>query len=279
MIKISIIIPSFNQGQFLEETILSVLDQDYENLEIIVVDGGSADCSVDIIKKYEDRLTYWHSKKDNGQSDAINQGFKIATGEIVTWLNSDDVLLPNTLHLVNKYATQYPRTQWFLGNVLWIDKHGKILRIGKVEKESSFWNSHHLFSNGGPTAFMRRENLLKIGALREDFHYMMDTELWHRFISLGQSFVRIPEYCWCLRLHENAKMSGHNFQNSELANKNHPSWEKKARESSYIEQYYPTDKRLQKIWSYLRLLGIVSFSKIADRRLIGRNYQRIHLAK
>lgn len=275
MTKISIIIPSFNQGQFLEETIKSVLNQNYDNLEIIIIDGGSTDCSVDIIKEYQNQLTYWHSKKDNGQSDAINQGFRIATGEIVTWLNSDDILLPNTLHAVNTYATLRPETQWFLGNVLWIDKEGQILRVGRVEKESSFWNRRHLFSNGGPTAFMRRENLLKIGALREDFHYMMDTELWHRFISLGQEFVRIPDYCWCLRLHENAKMSGHNFENSELAAPTHPSWEKKKKESLYIENHYPIDRKLQKIWYYYRLIGVVGTSKVLDKRLIGKNYQDI----
>lgn len=275
MIKISIVVPSFNQGNFLEETFLSIIRQEYPNVEIIVMDGGSTDNSVEVIKKYEKHITYWQSKKDNGQSDAINQGFRKATGEIVTWLNSDDVLLPNTLSMVDKYATKYPDIQWFFGNVLWLNKVGDIIRVGKVEKESRFWNKHHLFSNGGPTAFMRRENLLEIGALREDFHYMMDTELWHRYISLGQMFIRLPQYCWGLRLHENAKMSGHNFKDSKFADKGHPSWIQKKKESDFIEENYPINPIMQRVWLKVRLLGTVLVSKVSDKSILHKNYKSL----
>src|SRR3954469_25975702 len=101
--KISIVTPSFNQEQFLEETILSVLNQHYPNLEYIIIDGGSKDNSVDIIKKYADRLTFWISEPDKGQSDGINKGLCRCTGEIVTWLNSDDCYLEGTLHKVANY--------------------------------------------------------------------------------------------------------------------------------------------------------------------------------
>ena len=275
MTKISIIVPSYNQGQFIEETFQSIINQHYHNVEIIVMDGGSTDNSVDIIKKYEKYIAYWQSKKDNGQSDAINQGFRKATGEIVTWLNSDDVLLPNTLSMVDKYATKFPNTQWFLGNVLWLNKAGEIIRVGKVEKENLYWNKRHLFSNGGPTAFMRRENLLKIGALREDFHYMMDTELWHRYISLGQMFIRIPQYCWGLRLHENAKMSGHNFKDSKLADKSHPSWIQKKKEKFFLESNYPINPILQRFWLTERLVGIVLVSRVMDKNILHKNYKSL----
>ena len=271
MTKISIIVPSFNQGQYLEQTLKSILNQHYADVEILVMDGGSTDNSVEIIKKYAPHIAYWQSQKDNGQSDAINQGFRKATGEIVTWLNSDDVLLPGTLAIVDEYARKYPDTQWFLGNLLWMDKEGHVIRVGRVEKESHFWNSHYMFPNGGPTAFMRREHLLEIGALREDFHYMMDTELWHRYISLGDYFKRIPQYCWGFRLHEAAKMSGHNFKDSKLADPNHPSWKQKNWESTYIAEHYPVKPWLLKIWSFWRIPGTVLFSRITDRHLLGRN--------
>ena len=106
--KISIITPSYNQGIFIEETILSVLDQNYPNLEYIIMDGGSTDNTVDIIKKYEDRITYWISEKDNGQSDAINKGFHKSTGDILHWLNSDDVLVPRALNMLVEYLSNNP---------------------------------------------------------------------------------------------------------------------------------------------------------------------------
>ena len=272
--KISIIVPSFNQGQFLEETFLSIINQHYDNVEVIVMDGGSTDNSVEIIKKYEKYITYWQSQKDNGQSDAINQGFRKATGEIVTWLNSDDVLLPNTLAMVDEYATKYPDTKWFLGNVVWMNKEGDIINVGKMET-SSFWSRRYLFSNGGPTAFMRREYLLEIGALREDFHYMMDTELWYRYISLGQMFVRLPQYCWGLRLHEAAKMSGHNFKDSKLADQNHPSWIQKRKEQDFINTHYPKGKIARKVFRYARLFMPVFYTRFVDRGLLGKNYKEL----
>ena len=239
------------------------------------MDGGSTDNSVEVIKKYENHITYWQSKKDRGQSDAINQGFRKASGDIVTWLNSDDVLLPGTLFAVDRYATKFPETQWFLGNVLWMNKEGNIIRVGKVEKESHFWNRHHLFSNGGPTAFMRRERLLEIGALREDFHYMMDTELWHRYISKGDMFVRLPIYCWGLRLHENAKMSGHNFENSKLADKNHPSWIQKNKERNYIKTTYRSTRFIQYLWIFTKLFSLSFYSRFSDNNLLRKNYKEI----
>src|ERR1051325_4216859 len=100
---ITIITPSYNQGQFIEETILSIINQDYPRLEFIIIDGGSTDNTVDIIKKYADRITYWVSEKDKGQSNAINKGLHKATGDIINWINSDDQLMPGALTAVAKH--------------------------------------------------------------------------------------------------------------------------------------------------------------------------------
>src|SRR6185295_16519519 len=116
--KLSIITPSFNQAQFIEETILSVLDQNYENLEYIVIDGGSTDNSVDIIKKYESRIAYWISEKDQGQAHALNKGLARATGDIVAYLNSDDLYLPEAFARVIEYFNQHPQCQWLCGDTV-----------------------------------------------------------------------------------------------------------------------------------------------------------------
>ena len=118
--KISIVTPSYNQGQFIEETILSVLDQDYPDLEYLIIDGGSTDNTIDIIRKYSKHLTYWVSEPDRGQSHAINKGFAICTGEIFNWLNSDDLLLNNALSSVAEaYCSSEAEYKIVVGNCIW----------------------------------------------------------------------------------------------------------------------------------------------------------------
>jgi glycosyltransferase involved in cell wall biosynthesis len=116
--KISIITPSFNQGKFLEETILSIISQKYPSLEFIIIDGGSTDESVEVIKKYGQHITYWISEKDNGQAEAINKGFEKATGEIITWLNSDDLYEKDALLTIGKMFAESPDVDFIFGDCL-----------------------------------------------------------------------------------------------------------------------------------------------------------------
>lgn len=273
-LKLSIIIPSYNQGMFLEETILSVINQDCDDVEIIVMDGGSTDNSVEIIKKYESYISYWQSKKDNGQSDAINQGFMRASGEYVTWLNSDDVLLPNALSHIFECIRCNPSTNWFLGNVLWLNKNGHVIRVGKVEKENKFWNRHYFFSNGGPSAIMRKSRLIELGLLREDFHYTMDTELWHRYLSQKDYFVRIPVYCWGLRVHELSKTTGCYFLDSQQVD---PTAIQKEKERKILENLYPKNEFFVKLWQFLKIFRLSFYTRYCDKKILSLHYKELSI--
>lgn len=127
--KITVVTPTFNQAKYIEQTIKSIIDQNYPNLEYIIIDGGSSDGTVEIIQKYQDKLAYWISEQDNGLYDAINKGFNIATGDILAWLNSDDIYLPNSLFSVAEIFSNFPEVEWLQGANSHIDEIGKIVSV------------------------------------------------------------------------------------------------------------------------------------------------------
>jgi len=179
--KISIVTPSFNQGQYLEETILSVLNQDYPALEFFIIDGGSTDGSVEIITKYAHRLTYWESKPDRGQSHGINKGFRMASGEIVAWLNSDDLLAPGALKVVAQAWQQNPGVGLITGQTEIIDQAGK--PTGNIfGSEPNVINSLLSSENpvSQPSTFFSTSALKEVGFLDETLHMSMDWDLWLR---------------------------------------------------------------------------------------------------
>lgn len=269
-VKISVVIPSFNQGEFIERTLCSVFDQNYPNIEIIVVDGGSSDSSVEIIRKYEKHLSYWHSRKDSGQSNAINFGFRKATGRFKTWLNSDDVFMPGALYKVNEFIHCYPDCRWFSGNTLWIDRNDRILRAGKTEQRGRFFRSR-ILPAVGPSAFAREDLLEQYGLLREDFHYMMDTEMWYRWSNAGEWSIKLPIYVWGLRLHENAKMSGHNFSGSPMADPNHPKRIQRRKEAEVLDGLIGPHTGMDKIMFYCNKICDGSiWSRFTDHSLSGK---------
>ena len=182
--KISIVTPSFEQGQFIEDTIQSVLDQNYPDLEYIVIDGGSNDNSVNVIRKYEKYLSYWVSEKDRGQSHAINKGFSRATGDVFGWLNSDDRLEAGALDLVARAAIEYPDAGAFVGHGRKVDISGNTTYYKKPDgltfERFCGWMDGGNFMQ--PSCFFRRSAWEEAGPLDEDIHIAMDVDLWLRMV-------------------------------------------------------------------------------------------------
>lgn len=211
MRKISIITPSFNQGQYLEQTIDSVLSQQYSNLEYIIIDGGSTDNSVEIIKKYAKHLSYWVSEKDNGQSDAINKGLRIASGEIINWLNSDDWYNPDTLQKVNHYFEQEDIFVVSGRSDVWKNEQLKVCNPG-VDVYPTLEKTIGWARIDQPETFFRSSAIKKMGWLNPDLHYVMDREWWIRYLMLfGQeNILKIEDVLVNFRLHGGSKTQ--NFQ-------------------------------------------------------------------
>lgn len=203
--KISIITPSFNQSSFIEETINSVITQDYPNLEYIIVDGGSTDGSVEIIKKYEKYVTYWISERDKGQTHAINKGMRLATGEVLSWLASDDYLESGTL---KKVGAAFCNTNYQLvnGNCTIIEngKPIKLIDSGEItlERLMKFWIPYSIPPQ--PSIFFRKKVWDVCGPLDELLNYSMDYQLWLR-AALFFNFKHVNENFSYYRFHHNSK--------------------------------------------------------------------------
>jgi len=201
--RISIVTPSYNQGQFIEETIRSVLLQGYPNLEYFVIDGGSTDGTLEIIHKYEPWLTYWVSEPDEGQSDAINRGFARATGEILAWLNSDDTYLPGALHQAAETMAAYPSAAVVYGQSRFCDEQGRYVgTIGEPMEFRSLLVGHNMIPQ--PSAFVRRNAADRVGPLRVDLNYAMDLDYWLH-LGLAGHWKFVEEYWSTYRRYPGAK--------------------------------------------------------------------------
>lgn len=202
--KVSIITPSYNQGEYLEETILSVLNQTYGNIEYIVIDGGSTDNSVDIIRKYEERITFWCSEKDKGQADAINKGLKRATGDMVCWINSDDILYPHFVEKFVNHFVSHPNVDFLYGDV----EQGADLQHATIRRGEKIDYPTMLRTLRVPMpqqATMWRKGVLdQIGYLDPQWHVLLDREY---FMRIAQHCVieYLPGVVAFFRNHEKAK--------------------------------------------------------------------------
>lgn len=208
--KITIVTPSYNQAQFLEETIRSVLLQGYPNLEFIVMDGGSTDGSVEIIEKYEPWITHWISEEDEGQSDAINKGFEHATGDIYNWINSDDFLRPGALRAIGELFIRSETASWITG--------GRILRSVEHGTEEAqllwprHWPKYLLEFPDFPqdATFFRADVWNAVGGLDKNLQYGMDILFFHEMLDYTKRGIFTRFLLSCMNIHENQKTKGVN---------------------------------------------------------------------
>lgn len=216
--KISIVTPSLNQGEFIEETLLSVLSQNYPRLEYLVVDGGSSDTTLQVLERYSDRVR-WISEADGGQTNAINKGLRLTEGTIVGYLNADDILLPGSLWTVADALSRYAEAMWVIGKCRIVDEQNSEIR----KPITSYKN--FLLKRGGfpllvmtnyisqPAAFWRRDALETVGFLDESLQYVMDYEYWLRLYS-RYSPLFIPQYLAAFKIHRSSKTTSMGHRNA-----------------------------------------------------------------
>ena len=205
--KITIVTPSYNQGKFIEKTILSVVQQGYPNLEYIVIDGGSNDNTLEIINKYQDYLDYWVSEPDRGQAHAINKGLEQATGDIIAFLNSDDLYLPETLSFVANFFTEHPEIDFICGQTEFINQKSQptsgFADLFKVEiNDMTMTETCHIAQ---PSTFFRASAYQKNGNFNESLHYCFDYDFWLRAYLNGAKFATTNQTLSQFRIHDNSK--------------------------------------------------------------------------
>ena len=206
--KVSIVTPSYNQGQFIEKTILSVLNQTYHNIEYIIIDGGSTDNTMEVVNKYRDRIDIIIHEKDKGQADAINKGFKLATGELVGWINSDDLLMPECVEKIVQLVNEHPDGSiYYPASINLID--GDDAPAGKVEKlifnkGTLINNDYDIIQQG---SFYKTALVKKVNYLNEKIHYCMDLDLWLKLLDYGNIYFYDKAPLAAFRMWEDSKTS------------------------------------------------------------------------
>jgi glycosyltransferase involved in cell wall biosynthesis len=203
--KVTVVTPSFNQGDYLEETILSVVEQDYPNLEYILMDGGSTDNSLDIIHKYEKYFAHWESAPDKGQADVINKGFRISTGNILAWLNSDDMYLPGTLEYISKHFENSQDLKIVFGNCRLFKNERKYTGETDVVRSNRTLDISLVDYIYQPSCFWTKTVWEKVGPLNIDLVYCLDWDWFIRSRKLGIGFESVNDFLSLYRIHAQHK--------------------------------------------------------------------------
>jgi glycosyltransferase involved in cell wall biosynthesis len=264
--RISIVTPSYNQASFIEETLHSVKDQSHPALEHIVVDGGSTDGSVSILQEYSRRPGWqhlkWISEPDSGQSDAVNKGFRMATGDVVGWLNSDDLYEGDSFARVLRAFNENPLVDFIYGDYRIIDETGKTL-ISKKEIDFD-WEIMLCGLNyiAQPNVFFRSRVFEELGHLNDSLHFAMDYEFWLRAASRGFLFQHIPSVLAACRWHQSAKTVSRNPRiEEELLAVREMYWNKRSFDNRLVQSGY------RKCWN-VRARASRQWRKLRSRRVI-----------
>ena len=272
--KFTIVTPSYNQGKFLRESLESVLNQDYHNYEYFVVDGGSTDGSLDIIKEYSSRINWWVSEPDGGQSEAINKGFQKATGDLLAWVNSDDVLFPGCLRVVSEYYMSNNKPDLIHSNIVIINKHGIITKLLYIPRQTRFFIERGVWSVSAPASFFSNSLMKKVGYLGPKYHISMDLDMWMKMVKADGNICYIPKYLGAFRMHEESK--------TVIYSMHYKSYGKYIQESDRIwKEYIPkTTKYSRNIWRYIwRVYRLINFNYIIgiiDTKLLrGKHWKSI----
>lgn len=206
---LSIVIANYNYGSFIEAAIQSVISQDAGDLvELIVCDGGSTDNSVEIIRKYSDRISWWVSERDDGQSDAFNKGFEHAHGKYLTWLNADDIMPKGCLRKVLREFCRNPSCEWFTANAFMFNNESR--KVVEIDWGPHWYPECLQHKNSpivafGPSTFFAKSLWRRVGGVDVNMHYVMDNDLWLRFMAAGVKQRRINCFCWAFRMHVGSK--------------------------------------------------------------------------
>lgn len=267
---LSVIIVNYNGEKYLREALDSICNQYNENVELIVIDGGSSDGSVGIIQGYSDCIDIILSEPDSGQSDALNKGIGLSSGRFFMWLNSDDVMMKGSIEMILKAIKNSSKTKWFSGNTIFINSNGIVQKCSKGPRWNNFLFRNNYVSVFGPTSVVRREVFDELGKFDLDLSYCMDTDYWYRMFNAGYRYQKIDHYLFGFRIHQDSKTS-HAFFND-------------PNEYFQIEQ---KDILLRngikilnwKVW-LLRIWKLICFSyvisKVDSSRHVGKHYALIY---
>lgn len=290
--SISIVVPSLNQAAFLGQALESILNQDYPNLEIRVYDGGSSDGSVEILRQYEHRLSYWVSEPDRGPAHAINKGFAGAKGEILGWLNSDDMLAEDALMAVGRAFAEDPELDLVYANALYINEENRLyladhggyrtgLYYGEVqlrERIPAYWSYVHAVPQ--PTVFFRRRLLESCGSLDEHYHFIFDFDLFYRFAASAKT-KKLERTQAFYRIHRRAKTSDwskflvelYDFSRVRWPGRRAPSFHPFLKDflRGFARHHFGGRPRDLREWVILAVAGLSAFAKIGNpERLVSR---------